>query len=469
MAIRTFNSVGGFSVGETPTIVLLSNGDITTTNATLSGNLIANVGNIGNNLYVGGNANIVGTLNLGNLYIASTGLVVSNLIPTNNTYNLGNSTNSWQNLWLSGNAQVGEDLTVSGNLTVGGSTTYINVTTLSLQDPLIHLGGSNTGTDINTYDGKDRGLFIHNYKSDNSGPADQFIGWKTANSEFQILEGTSQLSDVVSGNLTNIRGNTFIGNLVGTVNTSNQPNITSLGNLLSLTIGNTASNVYIDTAGNITVGGQANVGTLVASNLAYPNADGTTGQVLTTDGNSNLYFSTIDTHQIRNGTSNVVVDLNGNVTSTVDGNAIFLVYSGGANVNGNLHVTGDFTVGNLSATDINLNEVILGNTTIDSGTFITNSTDPDQTVLSVLIANTIPVRAVEFFVKGEDTVGGNYTVATISAIHNGSNVEYSVYGKISIGNAAGSFAVSLVSGNINLNVTPTSSANTVWTAQYRTI
>ena len=85
MAIRTFNSVGGFSVGETPTIVLLSNGDITTTNATLSGNLIANVGNIGNNLYVGGNANIVGTLNLGNLYIANTGLVVSDLIPTNNT------------------------------------------------------------------------------------------------------------------------------------------------------------------------------------------------------------------------------------------------------------------------------------------------------------------------------------------------------------------------------------------------
>ena len=42
MAIRTFNSVGGFSVGEVPTTVILANGDITTGNATLTGNVQAN-------------------------------------------------------------------------------------------------------------------------------------------------------------------------------------------------------------------------------------------------------------------------------------------------------------------------------------------------------------------------------------------------------------------------------------------
>lgn len=42
MAIRPFNSVGGFAIGDTPTIVIDANGNITTTKATLTGNLLAN-------------------------------------------------------------------------------------------------------------------------------------------------------------------------------------------------------------------------------------------------------------------------------------------------------------------------------------------------------------------------------------------------------------------------------------------
>ena len=50
MAIRTFNSVGGFSVGEIPANIILANGDITTTHATLTGNLTAaNVSEVSKN------------------------------------------------------------------------------------------------------------------------------------------------------------------------------------------------------------------------------------------------------------------------------------------------------------------------------------------------------------------------------------------------------------------------------------
>ena len=47
MAIKPFNSVGGFSVGEVPANVILANGDFTTGNANLTANLyVTNTANL---------------------------------------------------------------------------------------------------------------------------------------------------------------------------------------------------------------------------------------------------------------------------------------------------------------------------------------------------------------------------------------------------------------------------------------
>ena len=40
MAIKSLNSVAGFSVGEVPANIILANGDITASNAIFSGNLL---------------------------------------------------------------------------------------------------------------------------------------------------------------------------------------------------------------------------------------------------------------------------------------------------------------------------------------------------------------------------------------------------------------------------------------------
>lgn len=53
MAIKPLNSVGGFSVGEVPANVILANGDITTGNATATGNITANY-YFGNGAYLTG-------------------------------------------------------------------------------------------------------------------------------------------------------------------------------------------------------------------------------------------------------------------------------------------------------------------------------------------------------------------------------------------------------------------------------
>lgn len=50
MAIRPFNSVGGFAVGENPTLIIDANGNVTTTTANLSGNVSA-LGILSDNYY----------------------------------------------------------------------------------------------------------------------------------------------------------------------------------------------------------------------------------------------------------------------------------------------------------------------------------------------------------------------------------------------------------------------------------
>ena len=67
MALRPFNSVAGITVGNDPqTAVILANGDITTTNITVSG--VSNLGPIGNVYITGGTSGqIIQTDGLGNL------------------------------------------------------------------------------------------------------------------------------------------------------------------------------------------------------------------------------------------------------------------------------------------------------------------------------------------------------------------------------------------------------------------
>ena len=83
------------------------------------------------------------------------------------------------------------------------------------------------------------------------------------------------------------------------------------------------------------------------------------------------------------------------------------------------------------------------------------------------------MTGVEFLVKGYDTPGSKYSVATVLAVTDGTDVDYVIYGTVRIGTTTGSLAVNVgnVSGNffVDLQVTPSSSNSTTWTTQIRTI
>ena len=96
----------------------------------------------------------------------------------------------------------------------------------------------------------------------------------------------------------------------------------------------------------------------------------------------------------------------------------------------------------------------------------TNSTVPNQVIASVSATG---IRGVIFTVKGEEVAGAKYSVESVSAVHNGSSVDYTVYGSVSMGGLTGVLAVSFAGGNIRLTVSPSSSNSTVWTTQFSTI
>lgn len=269
--------------------------------ATINGNLITNNANLGNaataNYFIG---NLWGTAN----NATTAGTVTTNAQP--NITSVGTLTD----LSVSGNAIVG------GNLVINGNTTYVNIETLQVEDPIIELGGGPNGAPLTTNDGKDRGTLLHYYTT---APVDAFMGWDNSNAEFAFGSNVTVSGEIVTfASLGNVRANYFIGNgsqLTGvtatTASTANtvtdaaQPNITSVGTLSSLSV-----------TGNVTAGNIIGV--------------------------------------FANGTSNVAIPaVNGNVNISSAGNANVLVVTGtGANIAGTLNATGNANVGNLGATSI---------------------------------------------------------------------------------------------------------------------
>jgi carbonic anhydrase/acetyltransferase-like protein (isoleucine patch superfamily) len=446
LAVGNINTTGYVTIGnatnrQTLTVSGNSNITITTdaTNTTSGALIVAGGVGIGGNIYVGGaSANINGNLLVGNAATSS-------------------NANITGNLRVGGSANVVGNLSITGNLLVSGATTYLDVTNTSIKDALLDLGGAGNGANAASNDTYDRGLLLRNYTS---GPVNQFIGWKKANTEFQILTNVTDSSNVVTGTLANMRADTFYStHLYGTIETANQPNVANLLGLFNANLSNQFN------ANN------ANITTLVASTLKYPKNDGSipgTNEVVVmkTDGVANLGFTTIKTDRISNGTSNVLATNNGNINLTAGGNTTLIVTSTGANVVGNMHVTGSFTAGNIQLDGINSTTIEIGNSTIRANTLTTTTTDDNQVIAEF---DAINIRAVEFLVKGEDSTGGKYSVASVSAVHNGTDIAFDIYGTVKLGGSVGKLSVDYSSGNIKLLVKPASTNTTVWTTQYRTI
>jgi len=362
---------------------------------------------------------------------------------------------------------VSSDTTINGNLTVTGNTIYSYVDTMKITDPLIELGGADSGA-LASNDGKDRGSLLHYY---NGAAKDAFMGWDNSAGEFALGSDVTVSGEVVSYNTYgNLRAGTFFGNAAGLTNivganvdgtvayanmssyaglvtASSQPNITSVGTLVDLSVtgdadiggdlsvtGTSTLTGDTDITGNATVGGNLTVtGTIYANVSGSLAAPGSNTYILFNDGGAVNAISGFTFNK-----STHALTLSGDITGdTITGNA----FSG--NGAGLSSITGANVTGYVPDAD---------HATIANVANVAYSVAGGNVSGEVVNANTVTNPA-----QGNITSVGTLTSLTVSGNIAGGNIEsggvLSVTGNANVGNlgaTAGVFTGTLsVTGNAN--------------------
>ena len=185
------------------------------------------------------------------------------------------------NLNVSGNiianasAFIGGNVTVTGNLFVQGNTTQVNVENLSVEDPMVDLGGGPAGATLTNNDTLDRGVLMRYY---NAGAINAFMGWDNSAAEFVLGSNVSISGGITTVNtLGNVRAsnallaNVFVGNVTATATIS--ANNISASNTISVT--------NLVASSNITVGNIFASGAITVPSVSVPQIDATAGNVTT--------------------------------------------------------------------------------------------------------------------------------------------------------------------------------------------
>jgi cytoskeletal protein CcmA (bactofilin family) len=407
-----------------------SNGNITANNLSIS-----NIANITGNLTVAGSIQSNGTIssnsNISGLNFTTTGnveaganVLANNVnantlltVPTANVSNMVNAGNVTITYELSGNTA-----NFSGNVIVPNLTVNLEL-------------AGNTAN------------FTGNVQVNNLDVNLELSG-NTANFSSNVVMNNATVNAELSGNTANFSGNVIVPNL--TVNTSLSGNTANFsGNVVvpNLTVNLELAGNTANFSGNIT-SLNANLGNLVTAN----------------------FF----TGTLANDSSNIAIPVaNGNINLTSGGNTTLVVTPTGIDINGTIEMSGNLSAdnidvtGNVEANVANIASAIyLGTSQIVIGTVTTTSITANQTIATWPVSG---VTGVEWIVKGVDSTGSKYTMATVQAVTNGTTVDYAINGPVLIGGTTGSLAVNIVSGNIALQVTPSSGNSTVWTTQFRMI
>ena len=223
--------------------------------------------------------------------------ITGNLIPTANvTYSLGNATNAWSNLYLSGStiylgslqlkatnattfAVYQADGSTLANVSASGlSVTSITDGTSAYQfaglngNAIITAGGANTLTVTSTgivtsgTSSVTGASTAGSYSTSGTVTAASTVGGVITGSSASVsgtVTAASTVGGVITGSSVSVTGTVTGASLVGTITTASQTNITSVGTLGSLSVTGTVTGGNITTAGQLTVNSGANVTAII--------------------------------------------------------------------------------------------------------------------------------------------------------------------------------------------------------------
>ena len=287
-----------------------------------------------------------------------------------------------------------------------------------------------------------------------------------------------------TGTSIDLTGNVLAGN-VNSNALITAANLEVTGNIL---VGNITANANITTTTGTITASNANITTNLTANSANitNNLQGNTANF---SGNLIAANANFDSGTIIAGTANISGNINGNVANfsgnltAANANLGNLAVANYVNVSNNLNVTGTANIanvnisGNVTANNITSNNRVtatnikIGNSYIYANTVTTTSTVPTE-ICSFMITNT-DVYGIEYIIKSFDATGSKYSMATVQAVTNGTDVDYTTYATVRLGNTTGTLSVTrtAVSSDVSINLvaTPSTGNSTTWTTQYRLI
>jgi hypothetical protein len=373
--LRALNSIGGFSVGDDPQVVIVqANGDITASNITANGSLVANT------------TTIYGNLSVSNA-TAGWGVLTDNLYYSNGTpWDLSNPAGSNGYIQYNDNGSFG----ASANFQFTQSTNTLSV---------VGLANITGNLNVTQYLNGNIGNFSGNINALNA----NLGNLATAN---YVNVATDLL---VSGNaniVTNLEGNTanFSGNI----------------SALNANLGNLATANYINVSANLKTSNLEVTGSVKSNLVPVSTNTYTLGNSSTTW--KDLYLGNtvfIGTQNITSnstainvsndlGTNNIFatndVNANGNVYANAGGGAGY-VYANFANVNSNLYVGGNANIvntlkaANIQDTNLSNTQIVFANasnTLSGSANFVFNATSNTLSVDNANLTGTLNGNVANF-------------------------------------------------------------------------
>jgi len=504
MAIRSFNSVGGFSVAETPVEIVSNIGNVTPTNLDVSSGL-SDLGAIGNITITGGSANQAiitdgsGTLSFGDAGLAAnTAAVMPYIINASESYQIGANLQGLfsQPIEIDGELDVEGiliEVGVSQNAessqiyfdnsgTFYGNTGFtFNITSGNVDIP----GNVNPSGDIipaasNTYSlGSNANRWSNLYLAGNT----IYIGTSTisedggnlvlTNAEGGTLtvEGADAVdTSMIANGTSNIKVAANAGvafNLAGSDNVatiSTAGVITSSGNVVPLGI-KTDNYYYANGAavdfGESAAGSDTQVqfndnGSFGASgNLTFADASG----LLTASGNvvGNNFISTSGTMLFGTGAGQGTISVDTGTTTA----GVFTTTMTDVNIGLNANVVicgtgktltarGNVSADNLNATTLSVDDLYSSRTAVSVGSA--------NTTIDTFAASSY--RSAKYTLKVSDNTG--YQAIEVLLVHDGVTPIMTVYGSISTTGADLVSLTTVISGsNVLLRASPENSGTSV--------
>jgi hypothetical protein len=318
---------------------------------------------------------------------------------------------------IANNLTYGSDLTVSGNLTVNGTSTAIDTTITTIEDPVIVLASTQTGSPT-----VDIGFLGERGTSDNIA----FV-WNEANSEFvTAFTSTSETNTTIAiSSYANFHTNdaNIGGNIVINGTTSLVSNVVGAAAFTgNITAGNLLTPGLISATGNIT-GGNLSAGSgiiVTTGNINGGNLNATTG----------ITSVTIDATGNINGN---------NINAVNDLTAEHLRTTGNALIGGNLVVQGNLSYININDLRVEDPIIILG--TGPNGAPLTTNDGLDRGIY------------MEYYTTGTgnafvgwDNSSGNMIIANDVDFTANDVVGINSYGTLEVGNIYSQSVVS--TGNV---------------------